>query len=205
MDYIVTIIIIPIMLDNLKNYDIILASNSPRRKELLQRLGLPFKVRTLFGVDESFPENLRGEDIALYIARKKSEAYKSSMSSNELLITADTIVCLDGVVMGKPYGAENAKTILRQLSGRVHQVITGVTVLTQVKRESFAVTSHVKFANVTEDEIDYYVDNYLPFDKAGAYGIQEWFGLVAVEELRGSYFNVMGLPVQRLYTVLKQF
>lgn len=193
------------MLDNLKNYDIILASNSPRRKELLQRLGLPFKVRTLFGVDESFPENLRGEDIALYIARKKAEAYKSSMSSNELLITADTIVCLDGVVMGKPYGAENAKTILRQLSGRVHQVITGVTVLTQVKQESFAVTSHVKFANVTEDEIDYYVDNYLPFDKAGAYGIQEWFGLVAVEELRGSYFNVMGLPVQRLYTVLKQF
>ena len=193
------------MLDNLKNYDIILASNSPRRKELLQRLGLPFKVRTLFGVDESFPENLRGEEIALYIARKKAEAYKSSMSSNELLITADTIVCVDGVVMGKPYGAENAKTILRQLSGRVHQVITGVTVLTQVKRESFAVTSHVKFANVTEDEIDYYVDNYLPFDKAGAYGIQEWFGLVAVEELRGSYFNVMGLPVQRLYTVLKQF
>ena len=193
------------MLDNLKNYDIILASNSPRRKELLLRLGLPFKVRTLFGVDESFPENLRGEEIALYIARKKAEAYKSSMSSNELLITADTIVCLDGVVMGKPYGAENAKTILRQLSGRVHQVITGVTVLTQVKRESFAVTSHVKFANVTEDEIDYYVDNYLPFDKAGAYGIQEWFGLVAVEELRGSYFNVMGLPVQRLYTVLKQF
>ena len=193
------------MLDNLRNYDIILASNSPRRKELLQRLGLPFKVRTLFGVDESFPENLRGEEIALYIARKKAEAYKSSMSSNELLITADTIVCLDGVVMGKPYGAENAKTILRQLSGRVHQVITGVTVLTQVKRESFAVTSHVKFANVTEDEIDYYVDNYLPFDKAGAYGIQEWFGLVAVEELRGSYFNVMGLPVQRLYTVLKQF
>ena len=193
------------MLDNLKNYDIILASNSPRRKELLQRLGLPFKVRTLFGVDESFPENLRGEEIALYIARKKAEAYKSSMSSNELLITADTIVCLDGVVMGKPYGAENAKTILRQLSGRVHQVITGVTVLTQVKRESFAVTSHVKFANVTEDEIDYYVDNYLPFDKAGAYGIQEWFGLVAVEELRGSYFNLMGLPVQRLYTVLKQF
>ena len=193
------------MLDNLKNYDIILASNSPRRKELLQRLGLPFKVRTLFGVDESFPENLRGEEIALYIARKKAEAYKSSMSSNELLITADTIVCLDGVVMGKPYGAENAKTILRQLSGRVHQVITGVTVLTQVKRESFAVTSHVKFANVTEDEIDYYVDNYLPFDKAGAYSIQEWFGLVAVEELRGSYFNVMGLPVQRLYTVLKQF
>ena len=193
------------MLDNLRNYDIILASNSPRRKELLQRLGLPFKVRTLFGVDESFPENLRGEEIALYIARKKAEAYKSSMSSNELLITADTIVCLDGVVMGKPYGAENAKTILRQLSGRVHQVITGVTVLTQVKRESFAVTSHVKFANVTEDEIDYYVDNYLPFDKAGAYGIQEWFGLVAVEELRGSYFNVMGLPVQRLYTVLKHF
>ena len=193
------------MLDNLRNYDIILASNSPRRKELLQRLGLPFKVRTLFGVDESFPENLRGEEIALYIARKKAEAYKSSMSSNELLITADTIVCLDGVVMGKPYGAENAKTILRQLSGRVHQVITGVTVLTQVKQESFAVTSHVKFANVTEEEIDYYVDNYLPFDKAGAYGIQEWFGLVAVEELRGSYFNVMGLPVQRLYTVLKHF
>ena len=192
------------MLDNLRNDDIILASSSPRRKELLQRLGLPFKVRTLFGVDESFPENLRGEDIALYIARKKAEAYKSSMSSNELLITADTIVCLDGVVMGKPYGAENAKTILRQLSGRVHQVITGVTVLTQVKRESFAVTSHVKFANVTEDEIDYYVDNYLPFDKAGAYGIQEWIGMIGVKEIKGSYYNVMGLPVFRLYDELKQ-
>ena len=193
------------MLENLKKYNVVLASNSPRRKELLQRLGIPFKVRTLFGIDESYPDTLRGEDIVRYISRNKAKAYRSSMAPNELLITADTIVCLAGDVMGKPKNAEEAKSMLRRLSGNVHQVITGVTIVAGEEMDNFAVTSHVKFAELTDAEIDFYVDNYLPFDKAGAYGIQEWIGLVAVEEIKGSYFNVVGLPVQRLYQRLKKF
>ena len=193
------------MFDNLKKYKIVLVSASPRRKELLQNLGLTFKVRTLFGIDEQYPDTLRGEDIPRFISRKKAEAYRSSMADDELLIAADTVVCLDGRTLGKPHDAQEAKDMLHKLSGRFHQVITGVTVMTKDRMENFAVTSQVKFADLTDEEVDYYVDNYLPFDKAGAYGIQEWIGMVAVEELRGSYFNVMGLPVQRLYIVLKKF
>lgn len=193
------------MLDNLNKYQIVLASNSPRRKELLQRMGVNFKVRTLFGIDESFPDSLRGEDIVCYISRNKAEAYRSSMAGNELLITADTIVYLDGEVMGKPKNAEQAKEMLHKLSGKTHQVITGVTIATAERTENFGVTSQVKFAELTDEEINFYVDNYLPFDKAGAYGIQEWIGIVAVEEIKGSYFNVVGLPVQRLYQKLKSF
>lgn len=193
------------MFENLRKYKIILASNSPRRKELLQRLGLNFKVRTLLGIDESYPSTLRGEDIARYISRKKAEAYRVSMAADELLITADTIVCVDGLVLGKPHDAAEAAAMLRSLSGRIHQVITGVTVVTAGRTENFSVTSHVRFSPLSQEEIDYYVANYLPFDKAGAYGIQEWIGLVAVEELRGSFFNVMGLPVQKLYKVLTEF
>lgn len=193
------------MFDNLKKYKIVLVSASPRRKELLQNLGLTFKVRTLFGIDEQYPDTLRGEDTPRFISRKKAEAYRSSMADDELLIAADTVVCLDGRTLGKPHDAQEAKAMLHKLSGRFHQVITGVTVMTKDQMENFAVTSQVKFADLTDEEIDYYVDNYLPFDKAGAYGIQEWIGMVAVEELRGSYFNVMGLPVQRLYNVLKKF
>ena len=193
------------MLDNLKKYNIVLASNSPRRKELLQRMGLNFKVRTLFGIDESYPDSLRGEDIVRYISRSKANAYRSSMAPDELLITADTIVYIDGKVLGKPQSPENAKEMLRTLSGKIHQVITGVTILTANRTEDFGVTSQVKFAELTDDEINFYVDNYLPFDKAGAYGIQEWIGIVAFEEIKGSYFNVVGLPVQRLYQKLKTF
>ena len=142
------------MLDNLKNYKIVLASNSPRRKELLQRLGINFKVRTLFGIDESYPESLRGEDIVRYISRNKANAYKSSMAPDELLITADTIVYLEGKVLGKPKEAEEAKKMLRELSGKTHQVITGVTVLTAEKTENFAVTSQVTFCELSEEEID---------------------------------------------------
>lgn len=191
--------------ENLTKYNIVLASNSPRRKELLKRLGLDFKVRTLLGMDESYPATLEGADVARYISEKKARAYEASMADDELLITADTIVCVDGRALGKPTDAADARRMLRGLSGRTHEVVTGVTVLTKEKRVSFSVTSQVKFAPVGEEEIDFYVDNYLPFDKAGAYGIQEWIGLVAVEELHGSFFNVMGLPVQRLYQVLKQF
>ena len=193
------------MLDNLKKYNVVLASNSPRRKELLQRLGIPFKVRTLFGIDESYPDTLRGEDIVRYISRNKAQAYRSSMAPNELLITADTIVYVEGEVMGKPKTAEQAKEMLHKLSGKSHQVITGVTIVTADRTEDFGVTSQVKFAEITDEEINFYVDNYLPFDKAGAYGIQEWIGIVAVEEIKGSYFNVVGLPVQRLYQKLKTF
>lgn len=193
------------MLDNLKKYQIVLASNSPRRKELLQRMGVNFKVRTLFGIDESYPDSLRGEDIVCYISRNKARAYRTSMAPNELLITADTIVYVDGEVMGKPKNAEQAKEMLHKLSGKSHQVITGVTIVTADRIENFGVTSQVKFAEITDDEINYYVDNFLPFDKAGAYGIQEWIGIVAVEEIKGSYFNVVGLPVQRLYQKLKTF
>lgn len=193
------------MLENLNKYEIVLASNSPRRKELLQRMGVNFKVRTLFGIDESYPDSLRGEDIVCYISRNKAKAYQSSMAPNELLITADTIVYVDGEVMGKPKNAEQAKEMLHKLSGKTHQVITGVTIVTAKRTENFGVTSHVKFTNITDEEINFYVDNYLPFDKAGAYGIQEWIGIVAVEEIKGSYFNVVGLPVQRLYQKLKTF
>ena len=193
------------MLANLNKYEIVLASNSPRRKELLQRMGVNFKVRTLFGIDESYPDSLRGEDIVCYISRNKAKAYQSSMAPNELLITADTIVYVDGEVMGKPKNAEQAKEMLHKLSGKTHQVITGVTIVTAKRTENFGVTSQVKFTNITDEEINFYVDNYLPFDKAGAYGIQEWIGIVAVEEIKGSYFNVVGLPVQRLYQKLKTF
>lgn len=193
------------MLENLNKYEIVLASNSPRRKELLQRMGVNFKVRTLFGIDESYPDSLRGEDIVCYISRNKAKAYQSSMAPNELLITADTIVYVDGEVMGKPKNAEQAKEMLHKLSGKTHQVITGVTIVTAKRTENFGVTSQVKFTNITDEEINFYVDNYLPFDKAGAYGIQEWIGIVAVEEIKGSYFNVVGLPVHRLYQKLKTF
>ena len=193
------------MLENLKKYQIVLASNSPRRKELLQRLGVPFKVRTLYGIDENYPDSLRGEDIVRYISRCKAQAYRPSMAPDELLITADTIVCLGGTVMGKPKDATAAKSMLRQLSGQTHQVITGVTLGTHDRIEAVAVTTPVTFARISEEEISYYVDNYLPFDKAGAYGIQEWIGMVAVESIRGSYFNVVGLPIQRLYQKLKEF
>lgn len=193
------------MLENLNKYEIVLASNSPRRKELLQRMGVNFKVRTLFGIDESYPDSLRGEDIVCYISRNKAKAYQSSMAPNELFITADTIVYVDGEVMGKPKNAEQAKEMLHKLSGKTHQVITGVTIVTAKRTENFGVTSQVKFTNITDEEINFYVDNYLPFDKAGAYGIQEWIGIVAVEEIKGSYFNVVGLPVQRLYQKLKTF
>lgn len=193
------------MLDNLKQYNIVLASNSPRRKDLLKRLGLEFKVRTLLGIDETFPDTLPTEQIAEYISKTKAEGYRRTMLPNDLTITADTIVVVGDEVIGKPHNIEEAKDILHRLSGRSHIVYTGVTVFTFDKEVSFTAKSRVKFANLTTEEINYYVENYLPLDKAGAYGIQDWIGLIAVEEIEGSYFNVVGLPIQRLYTLLKKF
>ena len=193
------------MLDNLKKYRLILASNSPRRKELLAGLGLDYEVRTLPDVDESYPESLQGGDIPLYISRMKADAYKPMLQPDELMITADTIVWMDGMVLGKPRNKFGAIEMLRQLSGHTHQVFTGVTITTATRQHSFSVGTEVRFANLTDEEIVYYVDTYQPMDKAGAYGVQEWIGYIGVENIQGSYFNVMGLPVQRLYTELKKF
>ena len=183
----------------------ILASGSPRRKELLKGLGLEFEIRLMEGLDESYPEGLSNEDIAKHIAREKAEPYRATLAEDEILITADTIVCLDRQVLGKPKDDEEARCMLRALSGRTHQVITGVTLLSLQKTVTFASVSHVTFATLTEEEITHYITHYHPTDKAGAYGIQEWIGFIGVERIEGSYFNVMGLPVQRLYTELKNF
>lgn len=191
------------ILENLKKYQITLASNSPRRKELLSGLNLDYKVKILPDIDETYPDTLKGEDIPLYIARKKAEAYKSIMSKNELIITADTIVYTDGEVLGKPKDEADARRMLHALSGRSHQVITGVCITTSGFQRSFASVTEVTFDTLTDDEINFYISTYSPMDKAGAYGIQEWIGFIGVSKLNGSYFNVMGLPVQRLYRELK--
>lgn len=188
----------------LENFHIILASNSPRRRELLSGLGLTYEVRTMPGIDESYPETLVGEQIPIHISSKKAEAYLSRLQANDLLITADTIVWLDGRVLGKPADEAEACQMLRALSGRTHQVITGVTLATTTFRKSFASVSQVTFAHLTDEEIDFYVTHYHPMDKAGSYGVQEWIGFIGVEHIEGSYFNVMGLPVQRLYRELKE-
>ena len=186
-------------------YKIILASNSPRRKELLAGIDVPFEVRVMDGIDESYPDTLPIQDIAEYIAKKKATAYRETMAGDELVITADTIVVLGSKVMGKPHDANEASSMLRQLSGQTHQVITGVTLTTKERQMSFSVETDVTFKNLSNEEIDYYVTHYRPFDKAGAYGIQEWIGHIGVTGMSGSYFNVMGLPVQRIYEALKTF
>lgn len=184
------------------NYHIILASNSPRRRELLSGLGLDYEVRTLPGIDESYPETLQDEEIPVYISSQKASAYLGELKENELLITADTIVWLDGRVLGKPSDEEDARQMLRALSGKTHQVITGVTLATTTFQKSFASVSQVTFATLSDEEIKYYISHYHPMDKAGSYGVQEWIGFIGVERIEGSYFNVMGLPVQRLYREL---
>lgn len=184
---------------------IILASNSPRRRELLGGLGYTYEVRVLDGIDESYPETLKGCEVAAYISRVKADAYRATMADDEIIITADTIVCLDDKVLGKPTDEAEAMAMLRSLSGRTHQVYTGVTIVAAEKSSTFVSRSDVTFAMLSEEEILHYVVNYRPMDKAGAYGIQEWIGYVGVERIEGSYFNVMGLPVQRLYVELKKY
>lgn len=190
------------MLEKMK-YNIILASNSPRRRELLAGLDVDYEVRVLKDIDETYPDSLPVADIPTYISREKAAAY--TIADNELLLTADTVVVLGNEVMGKPVDDADAKRMLRELSGKTHQVITGVCLTTTKKQHSFSVTTDVKFKELSDDEIDYYVSNYHPLDKAGAYGIQEWIGYIGVTSLQGSYFNVMGLPVQRIYEALADF
>jgi len=193
------------MLENISGYNLILASNSPRRNELLNGLGVKYSVKTLKNVDESYPAELKGADVALYIASKKAEAFRNHMKSNDLVITADTIVCKDDQIFGKPTDRADAVRMLQALSGAIHWVFTGVCLTSLKDFKSFTVGTEVTFSSLTEDEINYYIDHYKPLDKAGAYGVQEWIGFVGVERISGSYFNVMGLPVHKLYTTLKDF
>ena len=191
------------MLDNIKKYKVVLASASPRRRELLAGLDVDFEVRTLPDVDESYPAHLQGGDIPLYISKKKADAYRALMAADELVITADTIVWLNGKALGKPADENDARRMLQCMSGKAHSVFTGVTITTKEVQHSFVACSHVTFAQLTPEEIDYYIAKYRPMDKAGSYGVQEWIGYIGISGIDGSYFNVMGLPVQRLYNELK--
>jgi len=193
------------MLTNLNKYNVYLASGSPRRKELMEALGIPFRVKTIKDIDENYPSDADGENIAKIISLNKANAYLSEMESSDLIITADTIVYANHRVYGKPRDTAEAKQMLKDLSGRTHSVITGVTIVTLQKRNTFAMQSEVTFDNLSDQEIDYYIKKYQPFDKAGAYGIQEWIGMIGVKSLNGCFFNVMGLPIQRLYQELKHF
>lgn len=181
---------------------IVLSSNSPRRKELLGELGIDFEVRVIEGIDETYPKELSVEEVPQYIAREKARVY--IVGKDEVLLTADTVVVLGNEIMGKPHDEADAMRMLRQLSGKTHQVITGVCLTTNDKQVTFADVTDVSFADLTDEEIKYYVDNFRPLDKAGAYGIQEWIGLTGVTCIKGSYFNVVGLPVHRVYAELKK-
>lgn len=182
----------------------ILASNSPRRKELLTNLGLPFQSRVK-EVDENYPADLVRAEVAEYLAAHKASAYREDLQPDEVIITADTIVCLEDKVLNKPYDHAEATRMLTQLSGRSHEVYTGVCLLSLEKSVVFHDATTVYFRDLTRDEIDFYVNNYKPFDKAGSYGAQDWLGMVGIERMEGSYFNVMGLPVHRLYEELLTF
>ncbi len=188
-----------------ENKKILLASASPRRSQLLNDAGFNFTVIGGKDINESIPENLTGKDAAIYLANLKADAYSEEIKKDTILITADTIVCLENTILGKPKDEKEAYKILQSLSGKEHKVVTGVAVCSPDKQISFADETCVKFKILSEAEINYYITHYKPFDKAGAYGIQEWIGYIGITEIRGSYFNVMGLPVQKLYEILKEF
>jgi len=189
---------------NPKNYNIILASQSPRRKELLEKLGYTFKQITK-EVEENFPKELAIEKVAEYLSNKKAAAYKNEIKTNDLLITSDTTVCLENEILGKAKSAAQASQMLKQLSGKTHLVITGVTLKSHTKSVSFSVTTEVQMKPLSAKEIEYYVQNFQPYDKAGAYGIQEWIGFIGVENINGSFYNVMGLPLKELYEEIINF
>src|ERR1035437_1075837 len=192
------------MLSHLNSYQIILASQSTRRQELLNGLNIPFEIQVI-DVEETYPDEMVGVDIPMFLAEKKANAFKDKMNENTLLITADTIVWHEGNGFGKPTDKEDAIRMLKALSGKAHQVITGVCISTLSKRKIFHVISEVRFTRLRQEEIEYYVENFKPYDKAGAYGVQEWIGYIGVEYIEGSYYNVMGLPIQRLYTELRRW
>ncbi|MDE7350475.1 MAG: Maf family nucleotide pyrophosphatase [Muribaculaceae bacterium] len=192
------------MLDNIRNYNVVLASKSPRRKELLGMLDIPFEIKVRDGIDESYPAEMPAIKVAEFLSRLKGKAYAEDLTDNDMVITADTIVILDGKIYGKPHSEEDAVDMLMQLQGRTHTVASGVCVATKEKIVSFTTTTDVTFAPLTREEAAWYVKKYQPLDKAGAYGIQEWIGCAAVARIDGSFYNVMGLPVHQLYNTLKE-
>ena len=193
------------ILEKLNNYNIILASKSPRRQELLSQLDINFKVADIIDVDESYDDSIVAGDIPIYLSKKKAEAYLNTLEGNDILITADTIVWLNNKALNKPKDRVEAIEMIKSLSENSHKVFTGVTITSLEKSFSFVAETDVYFKQLTNDEVIYYVDKYKPFDKAGAYGIQEWIGYIGITKIEGSYFNVMGLPVQQLYTELDKF
>ena len=192
------------IIDKLNEYKIILASRSPRRQQLMRELGLKFDV-VIREYDETYPEGLNGEQIAKHIAFEKAASYKDELADNEIVIAADTIVWCDNKVLGKPLNREDAASILKEISDNTHEVITGVSIRSITKERTFSESTKVTFDTISEEDIYYYIDKYNPYDKAGAYGIQEWIGIAACSCIKGSYFNVVGLPVQRLYKELIRF
>ena len=194
-----------ILFDKLKDMEIILASNSPRRRELMTDAGFFFNVAEKYEIDEVYPSDMVAEDVAEYLSRLKSEGYPYTLTDKQILITADTVVIVNEAILGKPADRGDAVRMLRLLSGCSHKVVTGVAIRTAERLHSFSSVSSVTFRELSDAEIDYYIDNYAPYDKAGAYGIQEWIGYVGIESITGSFYNVMGLPVQRLYSTLKEF
>lgn len=190
------------ILNKINEFDIVLASKSPRRQQLLTEIGIKFRVVNHLDMDEVYPSVLKREEIPLYLAKAKASFYESYLEQNTLLIAADTIVWLENEVIGKPVDTEDAVRMLTRLSGNMHEVFSGVCLKTVSGEKTFFSSSKVYFRKISEEEIRYYVDNYKPFDKAGAYGVQEWIGYVGVEKIEGSYYNVMGLPVQKLYCEL---
>lgn len=193
------------LLKNLDKYRIILGSKSPRRRELLHMIRVPFESVVLTGIKEEYPADMDPEEVPLYLSNLKANAYLERFDKNVLIITADTLVICEGQIMGKPRDEDDAVRMLMSLSDKKHHVVTGVTLATHRQRTEFTVCTDVKFAKITEEEARYYVNNFSPLDKAGAYGIQEWIGGVAVESIDGSFYNVMGLPIHRLYQELKNF
>lgn len=190
--------------DLLNSYRVILASRSPRRQQLLKELGVKFDT-VIRDFEETFPEGLTGEEIARFVAHSKAVSFRDEIADNEIVITADTIVWCNNQVLGKPVDKQDAFRILKEISGNTHEVITGVSIFSKKKEVTFSDSTKVTFEVLSDDDINYYIDKYKPYDKAGAYGIQEWIGIVACSKIEGSYFNVVGLPVQRLYFELKNF
>lgn len=191
--------------DKLKDYRLLLASQSPRRRELMTGCGLPYELAPKYDCEEIYPEGLAAGEVPLYLSRLKSEAYPAPLGPGEILLTADTVVVSDGEVLGKPRSRDEAAAMLRRLSGRRHTVVSGVTLRTADRMHTFSAESGVWFRPLTDEEIAYYVDTFRPFDKAGSYGIQEWIGYAAIEKINGSFYNVMGLPIQKVYVELEKF
>lgn len=194
------------MLENLDRYKILLASNSPRRQELLKEMGIDYEIVAKPGIDESYPDTLEAKAVPEFLAKKKAESYAEELADGQsVLVTADTVVVLDKQILGKPRDAMEARDMLRRLQGKCHRVLTGVAITSRDKQVSFTVKTKVTMREISHELIDHYVDKYRPFDKAGAYGIQEWIGLIGIDHIEGSYQNVVGLPTQRLFAELSNF